>query len=109
MLFDAEIAADVADKIRADFTPVDGHGACSICYSGCSVPTNGVQIKKYIDLCPQTGHKKGMKTGWMKLRVVPAEKTTFEEAAELAGLSLSAWARERLRRAAIRELEAASR
>jgi hypothetical protein len=45
----------------------------------------------------------------MELRVTTAEKAGFEEAAGIAGLALSAWARERLRRAAIRELEEASR
>jgi hypothetical protein len=50
-----------------------------------------------------------MKTGLLKVRITPPEKEGFQEAADLAGLSLSAWARERLRRAAIRELEEASR
>jgi hypothetical protein len=50
-----------------------------------------------------------MKTAWFKLRITPAEKAGFQEAADIAGISLSAWARERLRRAAIRELEDASR
>ncbi len=50
-----------------------------------------------------------MKTAWFKLRLTSAEKAGFQEAADLAGLSLSGWARERLRRAAIRELEDASR
>jgi hypothetical protein len=50
-----------------------------------------------------------MKTDWLKVRITPAEKAGFQEAADIAGLSLSAWARERLRKAAIRELEDASR
>lgn len=49
------------------------------------------------------------KTNWIKIRVDEAEKRAFEEVAERAGISLSAWMRERLRRAAIRELEEASR
>jgi uncharacterized protein (DUF1778 family) len=41
----------------------------------------------------------------MKLRLQPEEKEAFEQAAELAGVPLSAWVRERLRRAARRELD----
>lgn len=44
------------------------------------------------------------KTDWIKLRLEPAEKQAFEQAAKLAGVGLSAWVRERLRRSAIREL-----
>lgn len=47
------------------------------------------------------------KTEIMRLRVMPDEKAAFEEAANLAGLSMSAWVRERLRGACIRELEGA--
>ncbi|MGO8954971.1 MAG: plasmid mobilization protein [Rhodomicrobium sp.] len=47
------------------------------------------------------------KTSWIKIRVDEAEKRAFEEVADRAGISLSAWMRERLRRAAIRELEEA--
>ena len=47
------------------------------------------------------------KTETMKLRLQPSEKTAFEEAANLAGISVSAWVRERLRGACIRELEGA--
>lgn len=50
-----------------------------------------------------------MKTDWVKLRLTTAEKAAFQEAAEMAGISLSAWMRERLRLVAIRELENASR
>jgi len=50
-----------------------------------------------------------MKTELLKARVTEAEKLGFQEAAELAGLPLSAWIRERLRRMAIRELEEAAR
>ena len=39
------------------------------------------------------------------LRMAPAEKIAFKEAANLAGLPLSAWVRERLRLTARRELE----
>lgn len=52
---------------------------------------------------------KPLKTAWIKLRVSDVEKQAFEEVAGRSGLSLSAWMRERLRRAAIRELEEAER
>jgi uncharacterized protein (DUF1778 family) len=45
-----------------------------------------------------------MKTDFIKLRVSPAEKAGFQQAADLAGVALSAWVRERLRSAARREL-----
>jgi hypothetical protein len=48
------------------------------------------------------------KTEFVKIRLSDAEKRGFEKAADRAGISLSAWMRERLRRAAIRELEDAS-
>lgn len=44
----------------------------------------------------------------MQLRIEDSEKEGFEKAAGLSGLSLSAWARERLRKSAVRELEEAS-
>lgn len=50
-----------------------------------------------------------MKTELMQLRLQPDEKLAFQEAADLAGIPLSAWVRERLRWAATRELEQASR
>ena len=40
----------------------------------------------------------------MKIRVTEAEKQAFEKAAQLSGNALSAWVRDRLRRAAIRDL-----
>jgi hypothetical protein len=43
------------------------------------------------------------------IRLTPGEKQAFKEAADVAGISLSAWVRERLRHSAIRELEAASK
>jgi uncharacterized protein (DUF1778 family) len=45
-----------------------------------------------------------MKTDTLQLRLQPNEKEAFEKAAQLAGIALSAWVRERLRRSAIREL-----
>lgn len=46
-----------------------------------------------------------LKSSFMKIRVQTEEKQAFKDAAKLAGISLSAWARERLRGAARRELE----
>ena len=49
------------------------------------------------------------KTDWMKLRLQPEEKEAFGQAAEIAGVPLSAWVRERLRWAARRELDEAGK
>jgi hypothetical protein len=46
-----------------------------------------------------------MKTSTLQVRLLPSEKEAFEEAAESADIALSAWVRERLRLAAIRDLE----
>ena len=43
------------------------------------------------------------------VRLGQEEKEAFKEAADLAGISLSAWVRERLRRVAINELQQAER
>lgn len=45
----------------------------------------------------------------IKLRVKPEEKKAFLEAAEIAGIDLSTWIRERLRRSARVELQEAGR
>jgi hypothetical protein len=45
----------------------------------------------------------------LQIRLQPEEKQAFEESANLAGIALSSWVRERLRAAAIRELEGAGR
>jgi hypothetical protein len=50
-------------------------------------------------------HKKG---DYLDVRLEPAEKAAFRLAAEIAGLPLSTWVRERLRRVARRELEEAN-
>ncbi len=52
---------------------------------------------------------KSAKTLHLDMRLGVAEKQAFKEAADLAGLALSAWIRERLRTAARKELEGASR
>ena len=48
-----------------------------------------------------------MKTDSIEIRVQADEKTAFKQAADLAGIPMSAWIRERLRLASIRELEGA--
>ena len=79
--------------------------------------TLGPHVKKKLDLCPQLGYKyleidlgrtPFMKTDLVKMRLSSAEKAAFQAAANLSGIPLSAWMRERLRRAAVRELEDAS-
>jgi hypothetical protein len=50
-----------------------------------------------------------MKTTTIQIRLRPEEKQAFEEAAEIAGIGLSSWVRQRLRSAAIRELEGVGR
>lgn len=42
---------------------------------------------------------------YLEIRVRATEKQAFRDAADSAGLSLSAWIRERLRRSAIHDLE----
>jgi hypothetical protein len=49
------------------------------------------------------------KSANLLIRLEPEEKEAFQQAAEIAGIPLSSWIRERLRRAAIRELESAGR
>ena len=46
-----------------------------------------------------------VKTGWLEVRCEEAEKEAFRTAAEAAGLPLSGWIRERLRKVARKELE----
>ena len=43
---------------------------------------------------------------YLEVRVQSLEKQSFRDAADLAGIPLAAWIRERLRLAAIKELEA---
>jgi hypothetical protein len=50
-----------------------------------------------------------MKTASVEVRMTAEEKRGFQQAAELSGIALSAWIRERLRRAATRELEDAGK
>ena len=47
------------------------------------------------------------KSEFLKIRLGPEEKRAFQDAADLSGVALSAWIRERLRKAARKELEEA--
>jgi len=49
------------------------------------------------------------KASFLQVRLDEAEKRAFNEAAELSGLALSAWVRERLRLLARKELEKVGR
>ena len=50
-----------------------------------------------------------MRTELLQLRVRPDDKRGFQEAVALAGIPFFAWVRERLRTAAIRQLEGSGR
>ncbi len=50
---------------------------------------------------------KPLKSAWIKIRLSDVEKQAFEGAASLAGIAMSAWMRDRLRRVARRELQEA--
>jgi hypothetical protein len=50
-----------------------------------------------------------MKSASVLLRLEPSEKQGFAQAAELAGVPLAVWMRERLRRAAVSELRGGGR
>ena len=51
------------------------------------------------------GRSRGKKNIPLNLRVSEDEKKAFERASQIAGIPLSAWIRERLRVAAMRELD----
>lgn len=46
-----------------------------------------------------------MKSEELKVRTSPEEKSAFQTAADIAGIPVSAWIRERLRTAARKDLE----
>lgn len=50
-----------------------------------------------------------LKTEPLLVRLEATEKEAFKDAAKLAGIPLSTWVRERLRRIAVKELESAAR
>lgn len=49
------------------------------------------------------------RTEYLEIRLTANEKRAFQEAAQISGISVSTWVRERLRRSVIRELEEAGR
>lgn len=69
-----------------------------------SVMTFAVHYPLPIDLSIHLHYIDCMKTATVQIRLDPAEKLAFEQAARLSGIALSAWMRERLRRAARAEL-----
>jgi hypothetical protein len=79
--------------------------------SSCQRSTAEVPIKPILELYIFLIYIEAMtrKTAVLLIRLMPAEKVAFVEAASLAGIPLSSWIRERLRLAAIRELEGAGR
>jgi hypothetical protein len=56
---------------------------------------------------PKRQKKANPKVEVLLVRMTPGEKQAFQDAALLAGIPLSAWMRERLRREARKELEEA--
>lgn len=62
-----------------------------------------------VDLSVHSAYSLGMnnKDAKLQIRVSESEKKGFQTAADLAGIPLSSWVRERLRLAAIRDLESA--
>jgi len=48
--------------------------------------------------------KREIRDANLLIRLQPAEKKAFQDAADLSGIALSAWIRQHLRNAAIREL-----
>ena len=63
------------------------------------------QVKNKVALWAQKGYNIFiMRVETLKFRVTPEEKAAFQKAADSVGLKLSAWIRERLRRASIADL-----
>lgn len=72
----------------------------------CTLPDMKTPRKKRPGRPPKGSDKiKGIR---LDMRLEAVEKESFKDAADLAGLDLSAWIRERLRAAARKELEGAS-
>ena len=69
--------------------------------------TLALQCQIGVDLSIRLHYNPTMKTMTLQIRLQSQEKQAFEKAARLSGIALSAWVRERLRTAAIRELEGA--
>ena len=68
-----------------------------------------MQPAVFSDMSIEGSDEGDLQTEAVQIRVRPSEKAAFTLAAEIAGISLSAWVRERLRQTAARELEAAGR
>jgi hypothetical protein len=71
-----------------------------------------LHVKKNLDMYFTMHYIKSMnkeKSETIQVRVTSEEKAGLVEAATISGIPLSSWVRERLRIAAIRELEAAGR
>ncbi len=58
---------------------------------------------------PQARRGKGPRTDRLEIRLESNEKDGFQDAADIAGIPLSNWVRERLRWAATKELQEAGR
>ena len=115
------IAVDIEHALgRADRVPLDQTCArvrsgrlfisISLAY-GANCSYNVTTVEGFIRICGAFVATSGLdekrdmtKSHTMRMRVDEAEREGFEKAATLAGLNLSAWARERLRGAARREL-----
>ena len=54
---------------------------------------------------PGTRLHSQVKSDYLEIRLGALEKQAFKQASEIAGIPLATWARERMRRAAIKELE----
>lgn len=86
--------------------PRSGDQSRSNCTALCST------VKKLDSICSaecSTIIPMKPKSEVLQIRISALEKDGFELAALLAGISVSSWVRERLRLAAIRELESAGR
>ena len=78
--------------------------ACVICNAQCTT------VKKIFDFVVLLAlHSIMSKPRVLQIRLAENEKASFDLAAEIAGLQLSSWVRERLRLACIRDLESAGR
>jgi uncharacterized protein (DUF1778 family) len=51
------------------------------------------------------GRSRAQKTVPLQIRLSTEEKEAFDRAAQIAGISLSSWVRERLRAASLKELD----
>jgi len=63
-----------------------------------------LSIHQHYNLRVVDGDICAMKTELLQIRLLPEEKASFQKAADLAGIPLSSWVRERLRRLARTEL-----